>query len=500
MDNDEPDDKDPFKNGKTLNYKNPSRFDGNRKIQEISDEDGDENDDDIDKVKQKNRDLKFIVGKMRKQLDDLTKEMQRMNNFIVELQKEKKQLFDLLQKKSPKKSPKRKKAKNGNNSTEQKSTQKPAPTDSMETNIHAESNDLYATEGDGNSPQKSATQSQNSSSEDEDDESDRESEKGEKDENPAHNSNNKVKRSLKIPPIDVWSDNRAEIQREIQNNVPSDSCLYSRINNGKFRIFANDANTRAAVINYLNLMNLNYNTYTPSDSKMINVLIKGLDHIDDPNAIKSELAAKGFEPHLVKKHVTGYMRKNNSKSNLWLVVLQPNTDTNELFQIKSIDHAIVKFEFLRKPKVIQCRRCQRFHHSASNCNLPYRCVKCTDSHEPGKCSSTTKKNKFKPKCVNCNGNHTANDAANCEVFKKVIASKEDKKKPPIKVNMKSSMRSTETYAAKLKGSVNKKPATQNNGIYLDKFMSEQNKMLMDFMSTMQKMQQHFIASLSNRNG
>lgn len=95
------------------------------------------------------------------------------------------------------------------------------------------------------------------------------------------------------------------------------------------------------MIEYLNKKKYNYNTYTPSDSKMINVLIKNLDHIEDANIIKDALAKKGFEPYQVKKYITGYMRKNNSKSNLWLIVLQPNTDTKELFKIRDIDHAIV---------------------------------------------------------------------------------------------------------------------------------------------------------------
>lgn len=208
-----------------------------------------------------------------------------------------------------------------------------------------------------------------SSSEDEesdDSDSDGSDNENEKDERTANNNKTTSisKRSFKLLPIDVWTDNKADIQRKIQNIVPSNSCLYSRVNNMKFRVLPSDAKTRSIVIDYLREKNYNYNTYTPSDSKMINVIIKGLDHIDDVDTIKCELAEKGFEPYQIKKHITGYMRKNNSKSNLWLIVLQPNSDTKELFKIKAIDHAIVKFEFLRKPKVTQCRRCQRFNHSA----------------------------------------------------------------------------------------------------------------------------------------
>ena len=32
-----------------------------------------------------------------------------------------------------------------------------------------------------------------------------------------------------------------------------------------------------------------------------------------------------------------------------------------------------------------CHRCQRAGHTASNCNLDYRCVKCMNSHGAGEC-------------------------------------------------------------------------------------------------------------------
>lgn len=208
------------------------------------------------------------------------------------------------------------------------------------------------------------------------------------------NTQNTIKRSNKEPPIDIWTSNRSEIQRVIQQRIPSNSCLFGRVNNGKFRVFPADNKTRVILINFLSKRKYQFNTYTPTDEKIINVVIKGLDHIDDPDIIKENLAAEGFVPHKVQKHITGYMRKNQVKSNLWHVILQPNTDTKALFGIKVIENAIVKFEFLKKTSIIQCKRCQRLFHSASNCNLPYRCVKCTKSHEPGQCSSNTDSNKF----------------------------------------------------------------------------------------------------------
>jgi len=62
---------------------------------------------------------------------------------------------------------------------------------------------------------------------------------------------------------------------------------------------------------------------------------------------------------------------------------------------------VVHWEKLRRKDIIQCKRCQRLGHAAANCNLRYRCVKCKEDHEPGKCSIYTGKNN-EPYCINCN--------------------------------------------------------------------------------------------------
>jgi len=55
----------------------------------------------------------------------------------------------------------------------------------------------------------------------------------------------------------------------------------------------------------------------------------------------------------------------------------------------------------------QCKNCQAFGHSASNCFLQYRCVKCADSHQPGNCPRNNDRN-IPLKCANCGQEHTAN--------------------------------------------------------------------------------------------
>jgi hypothetical protein len=80
----------------------------------------------------------------------------------------------------------------------------------------------------------------------------------------------------------------------------------------------------------------------------------------------------------------------------------------------------------RRPS--QCHRCQRHGHAASNCTMPFRCVKCTLTHDPGQCARASR-TEGQPSCVNCGKvGHTSN-SINCAAYIKHVASINAKKKP-----------------------------------------------------------------------
>lgn len=198
------------------------------------------------------------------------------------------------------------------------------------------------------------------------------------------------------------------------------------------------------------------------------------------------------------------MRKNEIQNKIWHIILQPNTDIKPFLALKNIGHQIIRIEQVRKPTIIQCKRCQRFNHAASSCNLPYRCVKCTDSHEPGMCPTNTNNNKTKPKCVNCSGEHTANNANKCPAFKRALAAKEDKKKKKTAVTD-SNTQSTSVDTTKQNktqseqgGPKNSNDTTASNDKKdaFKEFFTQQNSFLNDFFTNMQKMQIDFLNKLN----
>lgn len=325
----------------------------------------------LERERAKNNELMSTIKNLELQVQNLTEQVSQMNTTMKSMQEEKSKLIELLKPKeiTPQ-------SKLNENEDEMETSLELTESEKNNKEISGKS-DTNTNASDVNEPSETAT----ASKEKKEDENIRKTPSGDTKRN-AHASTstdtNTIKRTNKVPPIDIWAANRAEIQRLIDSTLPKDSCLFSRINNTKFRVIPRDATVRASVIEFLTERKYEYNTYTPSDEKMVNVLIRGLDHVDDEQIILEALEEKNFVPHKVQKYVTGYMRHNKIKSNLWLITLQPNTDTNELFKINAIEHAIIKWEFLKKPKIMQCKRCQRLFHSASNCKLEFRCVKCID--------------------------------------------------------------------------------------------------------------------------
>lgn len=322
--------------------------------------------------------------------------------------------------------------------------------------------------------------------------------------------NERVHRTNKIPPIDVWTEQHQATQQIIRHHMPNFSCVFTRINKSKIRVLPKSIEMRNKLIALLRSKNINYNTYTPSDEKMQSVLLKGTE-IDDSQIITDTLNEHGIVPHNVQRYETGYMRKNQIQSNIWQITLQPKTETSTLTNIRYIADWSVKWELQRKRTLTQCKRCQRFNHSASNCMLPYRCVKCVNTHEPGKCPLDANDNKTKPCCVNCKGEHTANNALQCPFFKRQIELKtkpNQKKRTTVHTNTSTQnsqrQHNNQTYANAVSSKQHQQPQQQQQK--QQQALPKQNKQISesdikqiieDNQKTMRELMQSFIESQSN---
>ena len=90
----------------------------------------------------------------------------------------------------------------------------------------------------------------------------------------------------------------------------------------------------------------------------------------------------------------------------------------------------IKCQEYKNKKVYQCHNCQLTGHSSHNCNLSYRCVRCTALHKPGECPEKDKPDSI-PKCVNCNSEGHPASYRGCD-YLKFIKEKETLRKELIR--------------------------------------------------------------------
>lgn len=143
----------------------------------------------------------------------------------------------------------------------------------------------------------------------------------------------------------------------------------------------------------LTSVNTSFYTYTPKEKKNHSYLLKGLTQSFSESEILEELEkVSGEELKFTKvsKFNTRRAEKENRALPMYLVQIDPSSNLSKLQEIKYVFYHVVRWEKLVKKQEAQCRRCQRFGHAASNCNMNYRCVKCNEVHKPGECKLKAK--------------------------------------------------------------------------------------------------------------
>ena len=178
------------------------------------------------------------------------------------------------------------------------------------------------------------------------------------------------------------------------------------------------------LINKLRSEKIGFHSFTDAADKPAYFLLKGFYHKPCP-VVLSMLQ----ESNVPAVKVTDFIR--NDDNVIYIVHVDKSVNLNTLnHSHKYVANVVVKWDVLRKTnkKVTQCYRCQSWGHSANNCGYIPRCVKCSESHELGSCSRTSRIGD--PTCCNCGGPHASNHRG-CPVYKEHLEKvKARTKKPP----------------------------------------------------------------------
>lgn len=275
-------------------------------------------------------------------------------------------------------------------------------------------------------------------------------------------------KAKKIPPINIFDINTKQLIDFVKNGLKINEFQIKEFRNKK-SLFLNNIKDFMRVKAFLEKTETKFFTFTPKDLKIKTYLLKGLDENVDTDEILFELLK--FESDDLKfikvtTFSTKLSKEKGIKLPMFLVQVSPGSNVNKLKNIKTLLYRCIKWEQLKRPEIPQCYNCQGFFHSAANCYLPARCVKCSANHERGKCpmENVTPEERNKLFCVLCNKFGHPASYKGCEkykILKQKLISKKKTLSEKIKFNNQS-INTSQSFANIVRGSNTEENVNVNN--------------------------------------
>lgn len=248
--------------------------------------------------------------------------------------------------------------------------------------------------------------------------------------------NNKVNSTPKTNADTMKHTKPAPIQVNIGKNgyLALHEALNRKLGSGKFvannmianqavRIQPIDNEIGSSIAEFLISHGYEFHSFKSKTERGKCYILRGLNEVQNTEHIHAALIQGGFPAETtVTQHITGFQKAHpEMKHNVLFRIVTPNSfDEKVISEIDALFDLKVKFEKMKGSKVIQCKRCQEYFHSASSCHHPFRCVKCKENHEIGKCPRDSNPD-LPIRCVNCDGAHSANNHRECKYFNEKIA-------------------------------------------------------------------------------
>ena len=196
-------------------------------------------------------------------------------------------------------------------------------------------------------------------------------------------------KSYQPPPIIIEGQDSSNTVKLCAEHLEITDFHIKNLSSGKYITYIHNPADYEVVKEDLKTVDTTFFTYIPKENKLQSYLLKGVNVNFTPEEIHEELnklETSEMQFVRVQRFSTKLSRSNNKVLPILLVQLSPDSQPARLHSIKFVAYQAVHWEKLEKTETTQCRRCQRLGHTAPNCNMNFRCVKCKDNHPPGQCS------------------------------------------------------------------------------------------------------------------
>ena len=214
----------------------------------------------------------------------------------------------------------------------------------------------------------------------------------------------------RVPPINVYKLGGRDLATLLNRSAGLSNFVIKKTGAERAQVKCNKIADYKKAREVLERVKAPHFTYTPKEEKVQTFLLKGLDAEEEPDEVLKMLRETGTEVKFLSVSRFSTRRSVLEKQILphFLVQISPESRGSDLIGIRSLNYQAIRFERLLRGEIVQCRRCQRYGHSAVNCQMTLRCVKCGKDHTAAECSLTEADGKEKTFCVNCgSGGHPA---------------------------------------------------------------------------------------------
>ncbi|GFU09796.1 nucleic-acid-binding protein from transposon X-element [Trichonephila clavipes] len=185
---------------------------------------------------------------------------------------------------------------------------------------------------------------------------------------------------------------REQIKR-INEKFPK---IRNRTVNDVVKMFTNDHEEYRNLIHFLESdKDFEFYIIKRNIDKPIKAVIKGLPNSSKIEDITKDLADEGF----VIDSCTQLISKRTKKELPYFLVILPRNDKNsKIFDLAHLSYLQVKVEGYLVRGITQCFNCNNFFHTAANCFMKPRCLKCGKEHATKNCH--IKERITNPFCIN----------------------------------------------------------------------------------------------------
>ena len=184
-----------------------------------------------------------------------------------------------------------------------------------------------------------------------------------------------------------------ELSQKISQPLSIDSVNFTR--QGQLILTTKKTSTAQEILSIDNLLGVPVNSFIQTETITSRFLLR-LDCSVSCSDVATELTEQGFAIHEIRR----FVKKSSGIDQPTPNVLVTCYGTSLPDEVK-IWYQVHKIQtFYDKPR--SCAKCHRYNHSTKACRSEPICKICATSHT-GNCSSDT------PCCINCKGQHAADD-------------------------------------------------------------------------------------------